>query len=145
MRTARLRFLPSAELIAQTPAPARDQSRLMVLDRASGRLAHRQFPDLLDYLRPGDVLVLNDSRVIPARLRGRNLRTGGKFEAAAPGGKCRQQLVGHGAPRQAGPPGRRQNWKYLTETARLSRPRHVSWKSTPRATAACNFPAWKIY
>jgi len=81
MRTADFDFaLPSA-LIAQTPAPARDQARLLVLERATGRLAHRHFVDLLEYFRPGDVLVLNDSRVIAARLRGRNLRTGGKFEA----------------------------------------------------------------
>jgi S-adenosylmethionine:tRNA ribosyltransferase-isomerase len=56
------------ELIAQTPVEPRDHSRLMVLDRASGNLEHRRFYDLPDYLRPGDVLVFNDSRVIPARL-----------------------------------------------------------------------------
>lgn len=68
------------ELIAQNPTPRRDQSRLMVLHRASGEFEHRQFRALLDYLHPGDVLVLNDSRVIPARLRGVNLHTGGQFE-----------------------------------------------------------------
>ena len=56
------------ELIAQTPVEPRDHSRLMVLDRASGNFEHRRFYDLPDYLRPGDVLVFNDSRVIPARL-----------------------------------------------------------------------------
>jgi S-adenosylmethionine:tRNA ribosyltransferase-isomerase len=56
------------ELIAQTPVEPRDHSRLMVLDRASGNLEHRRFYDLPDYLRSGDVLVFNDSRVIPARL-----------------------------------------------------------------------------
>ncbi len=56
------------DLIAQTPVEPRDHSRLMVLDRASGNLEHRRFYDLPDYLRPGDVLVFNDSRVIPARL-----------------------------------------------------------------------------
>jgi S-adenosylmethionine:tRNA ribosyltransferase-isomerase len=81
MRTAEFDFALPTGLIAQTPAPARDQSRLLVLERASGQIAHRHFADLLDYLQPGDVLVLNDSRVIPARLRGRNIRTGGKFEA----------------------------------------------------------------
>ena len=55
-------------LIAQTPVEPRDHSRLMVLDRASGSLEHHRFYDLPDYLRPGDVLVFNDSRVIPARL-----------------------------------------------------------------------------
>jgi len=68
------------ELIAQTPAPRRDQSRLLVLDRASGQIAHRRFPDLPEYFSPGDLLVLNDSRVIPARLRARNARTNGHFE-----------------------------------------------------------------
>jgi S-adenosylmethionine:tRNA ribosyltransferase-isomerase len=68
------------ELIAQAPEVQRDQSRLLVLDRSTGRLAHRHFRDLVEYLNPGDVLVLNDSKVIPARLRGRNARTGGKFE-----------------------------------------------------------------
>jgi S-adenosylmethionine:tRNA ribosyltransferase-isomerase len=81
MRTAEFDFALPAGLIAQIPAPARDQARLLVLERAAGKLAHRRFVDLLEYLRPDDVLVLNDSRVIPARLRGRNIRTGGKFEA----------------------------------------------------------------
>jgi S-adenosylmethionine:tRNA ribosyltransferase-isomerase len=81
MRTAEFDFALPAGLIAQTPAPARDAARLLVLERAAGQLAHRRFIDLLEYFRPGDVLVLNDSRVIPARLRGRNIRTGGKFEA----------------------------------------------------------------
>jgi S-adenosylmethionine:tRNA ribosyltransferase-isomerase len=69
-----------AELIAQHPPPLRDQSRLLALDRKSGRISHAHFTDLLNYLRGGDLLVLNDSKVIPARLRGVNLRTGGKFE-----------------------------------------------------------------
>jgi S-adenosylmethionine:tRNA ribosyltransferase-isomerase len=72
-------FLPP-ELIAQTPAAARDQSRLLALQRNTQQIAHRHFPDLLEYLRPGDVLVLNNSRVIPARLRGVNANTGGQFE-----------------------------------------------------------------
>ena len=80
MRTADFNFDLPPELIAQTPAPRRDESRLLVLRRASGQLQHRQFRDLLDYLLPGDVLVLNNSRVIPARLRGVNAHTGGRFE-----------------------------------------------------------------
>jgi len=67
-------------LIAARPAPARDQSRLLVARRDSQSIEHFQFPCLPDFLRSGDVLVLNDSRVIPARLRGRNLETGGAFE-----------------------------------------------------------------
>ena len=58
------------ELIAQTPLEQRDSSRLLVLDRATGKTSHRHFYDITDYLRPGDCLVLNDSRVLPARLLG---------------------------------------------------------------------------
>jgi S-adenosylmethionine:tRNA ribosyltransferase-isomerase len=68
------------ELIAQTPASGRDQSRLLVLDRVTGGITHRRFFDLPEYFSSGDLLVLNDSRVIPARLRGRNVRTNGQFE-----------------------------------------------------------------
>ena len=58
------------ELIAQHPCAIRDESRLMVLDRASGSITHKQFKDIIDYLNPEDVLVINDSKVIPARLYG---------------------------------------------------------------------------
>jgi len=58
------------ELIAQHPMEMRDHSRLMVLDRASGRIEHKHFFDIIDYLEPNDVLVINDSKVIPARLYG---------------------------------------------------------------------------
>jgi len=68
------------ELIAQTPLEARDASRLLVLHRSDGRLEHRKFTALLDYVRPGDVMVFNQSRVIPARLRGRREDTGGRVE-----------------------------------------------------------------
>ena len=80
MRTADFNFDLPPELIAQHPAPRRDESRLLVLHRADGNLDHRQFRDLTEYLRAGDVLVLNNSRVIPARLHGANARTGGQFE-----------------------------------------------------------------
>lgn len=80
LRTADFEIEIPPELVARKPCPARDQSRLLVAHRAAQSLEHRQFPALLDYLRAGDVLVLNDSRVIPARLRGRNLQTGGHFE-----------------------------------------------------------------
>ncbi len=72
-------FLPS-ELIAQTPVEPRDRSRLMVLNRSDGSIEHRQFSELTDYLLAGDVLVFNDSRVIPARLIGRKVTSGGKVE-----------------------------------------------------------------
>ncbi|MBR2722380.1 MAG: tRNA preQ1(34) S-adenosylmethionine ribosyltransferase-isomerase QueA [Clostridia bacterium] len=58
------------ERIAQHPAEPRDSSRLMVLDRKTGSISHRVFSDILEYLNPGDVLVINDSKVIPARLYG---------------------------------------------------------------------------
>jgi S-adenosylmethionine:tRNA ribosyltransferase-isomerase len=80
MLTADFDFELPAELIAQAPAAQRDLSRLLVLHRHSGQIEHRRFYNLLDELRPGDLLVLNDSRVIPARLRGRNEHTGGQFE-----------------------------------------------------------------
>jgi len=67
------------ELIAQAPIELRDTSRLMVVDRRAGEIAHRHFYDLPDYLRPGDLLVHNESRVIPARLFARK-PTGGKVE-----------------------------------------------------------------
>ncbi len=67
------------ELIAQLPAPSRESSRLLVLDRARQRVAHRWFRDLSEYLVPGDVLVVNDTRVVPARLHGVK-ETGGQVE-----------------------------------------------------------------
>lgn len=67
-------------LIAQTPLEKRDSSRLLVLDRKNGRLEHRHFCDICDYLESGDVLVLNDSRVIPARLFGKRRGSGGVVE-----------------------------------------------------------------
>jgi S-adenosylmethionine:tRNA ribosyltransferase-isomerase len=80
VRTADFHFHLPPELIAQQPAARRDESRLLVLRRNSGNTEHRRFPDLLEFLHPGDVLVLNNSRVIPARLHGKNARSGGRFE-----------------------------------------------------------------
>ena len=80
MRTADFDFAVPPELIAQTPAAQRDASRLLVVHRGSREFEHRGFGDLAAYLRPGDVVVLNNSRVIPARLRGVNANTGGQFE-----------------------------------------------------------------
>jgi len=67
------------ELIAQCPAPAREQSRLLVLDRLSGAVGHSRFDRIGQYLRRGDLLVVNDTRVVPARLLGRK-KTGGMVE-----------------------------------------------------------------
>ncbi len=68
------------EQIAQTPIEPRDASRLLVLNRADGSLTHRHFRDIGEYLRPGDVLVFNQTRVIPARLHGHKVPTGGRIE-----------------------------------------------------------------
>ena len=68
------------ELIAQAPLKDRDASRLLVLHKESGELEHRHFRDLKEYLSPGDCLVLNDTRVLPARLIGEREGTGGKVE-----------------------------------------------------------------
>lgn len=68
------------ELIAQEPLPERDMARLMVLSKDTGAIEHRVFKDIIDYIRPGDCLVLNDTRVIPARLLGRKADTLGKME-----------------------------------------------------------------
>jgi S-adenosylmethionine:tRNA ribosyltransferase-isomerase len=67
------------ELIAQTPLQKRDTSRLLVLDRTTGQVRHQHFYDVIDYLQPGDCLVMNDSRVLPARLLGHR-PTGGAVE-----------------------------------------------------------------
>ena len=67
-------------LIAQTPVEPRDSSRLLVIDRHSGKLEHRRFRDIGDYLLPGDLLIANQSRVIPARIYCRKVPTGGKVE-----------------------------------------------------------------
>lgn len=80
MRTSDFHYdLPEA-LIAQTPVEPRDESRLLVCDRQSGRRVHRVFRDIVDYLRPGDALVINHTRTIPARLIGRRAGTGGAVE-----------------------------------------------------------------
>jgi len=68
------------ELIAQTPLAQRDQSRLLVLHRTTGQLEHRHFYDIVDFLQPDDLLVVNDSKVIPARIFGTRINTGGVVE-----------------------------------------------------------------
>ena len=80
MRTREFDFDLPPELIAQMPISQRDQSRLLVLHRGTGHMAHHVFGHLHDYLRPQDVLVLNNSKVVPARLRGINSQSGGEFE-----------------------------------------------------------------
>ncbi len=72
-------YLPEA-LIAQTPLQKRDSSRLMVLDKKTGAISHRTFTDILDYIEKGDTLVLNDTKVIPARIFGIKEETGASIE-----------------------------------------------------------------
>lgn len=80
MRTDDFDYNLPSELIAQAPADPRDSARLLVLDRASGKVEHRVFSDIVDYLEAGDLLVANDTRVLPARLLGRKALTGGAAE-----------------------------------------------------------------
>lgn len=80
MKTSDFYYDLPQKLIAQTPLERRDTSRLMVLDPATQRIEHRHFYDLIDYLNPGDCLVMNDSRVLPARLLGKRMPTGGAVE-----------------------------------------------------------------
>ncbi len=80
MRTADFDYDLPQELIAQRPASPRDSSRLMVLDRRGGSIKHARFAQLPEFLRPGDTLVLNETRVIPARLRVWKAPSGGRGE-----------------------------------------------------------------
>lgn len=81
MKLSEYDYTLPAELIAQRPLPERDASRLLVLDRYSGRTTHARFLDLPNFLEPGDLLVLNATRVFPARIQGRKAATGGRVEA----------------------------------------------------------------
>ena len=80
MRIEQLDYELPPELIAQRPVEPRDQSRLLVVDRATGKIGHRRFFELPELLSPTDCLVLNDARVVQARLVGRRASTGGRWE-----------------------------------------------------------------
>ena len=67
-------------LIAQRPIEAREQSRLMTVNRFSGKIEHKHFYDIIDYLHKGDVLVLNDTKVMPSRIYGNKVDTDAKIE-----------------------------------------------------------------
>lgn len=87
------------ELIAQTPVEPRDASRLLVLDKASGEVCHKHFYEILEYLMPGDTLILNDSRVLPARIYGIKDDTGARVEfllLTCRGGDIWEVLTGPG-------------------------------------------------
>lgn len=80
MKTSDFFYELPKELIAQTPIEPRDSSRLMVFDKSNGSITHKHFYDIIDYLNEGDCLILNDSRVLPARLYGIKDQTGAKVE-----------------------------------------------------------------
>ena len=80
MKTSDFDYHLPHELIAQTPIENRDHSRLLVLNRDDGSMEHRDFMDIIAYFSAGDVLVFNNSRVIPARLKGKRVDTGGSIE-----------------------------------------------------------------
>ena len=103
MKTSDFYFDLPQELIAQDPLEDRSSSRLLVLDRESGKTQHRVFRDIIEYLNPGDCLVVNNTKVIPARLYGSKIGTDAKIEVlllkrrennvwetlVKPGKKCR--------------------------------------------------------
>lgn len=80
MKTSDFYYELPKELIAQTPVEPRDSSRLLVLDKNSGKIEHKHFYDIIDYLNEGDCLIANDSRVIPARIFGTKAETGANVE-----------------------------------------------------------------
>jgi len=80
LKTSEFEYDLPAELIAQSPVEPRDSSRLFVVDRQNGAMQHCQFRDLPRFLHPGDLLIANESRVIPARLFGKKVPSGGKVE-----------------------------------------------------------------
>jgi S-adenosylmethionine:tRNA-ribosyltransferase-isomerase (queuine synthetase) len=103
LKTSDFWFDLPEELIAQTPLQQRDSSRMLKLDRMTGEIQHKHFYDIIDYLQPGDCLVMNDSRVLPARLLGTDppvaqwrycfcvtlaIKSGNAF--ANPAARCRQ-------------------------------------------------------
>src|SRR4030042_335815 len=80
MKTSDFDYALPTGLIAQTPIEPRDHSRLLVLNRQDGSIVHKHFYDIVEYLLPGDVMVFNNSRVIPARLKGKRAGSGGVVE-----------------------------------------------------------------
>ena len=80
MKLSQFKFKLPQDLIAQYPVAERDQSRLMVIHRASGEIEHRIFKDIIDYFDDGDIFVFNDTKVFPARLFGNKEKTGARIE-----------------------------------------------------------------
>lgn len=80
MKLSKFKYKLPDEKIALHPSPNRDESKLMVLDRAKGTIEHKMFKDVLDYFDDGDVLIFNDTKVFPARLYGNKEKTGAEIE-----------------------------------------------------------------
>lgn len=80
MKLSKFKFDLPPELLAEYPSPNRDESRLMVVNRKEGTITHKMFKDIVDYLDEGDVLLMNDTKVFPARLYGNKEKTGAKIE-----------------------------------------------------------------
>lgn len=80
MKLSMFKFNLPKELLAEHPAKNRDESRLMVVDRATGTITHKRFKDIIDYFDDGDVMILNDTKVFPARMYGNKEKTGAKIE-----------------------------------------------------------------
>ena len=118
MRTSDFDYHLPPELIAQTPVEPRDSSRLLILRRDTGQLEHRQFSDLGQHLPPGCVLVMNRSRVLPARLYGRRQDTGGRVELLL----LRRESAGI--------------WQAFGQPGRRLRPGVKLWLTAPAANPA---------
>ncbi|MBS1634737.1 MAG: tRNA preQ1(34) S-adenosylmethionine ribosyltransferase-isomerase QueA [Bacteroidetes bacterium] len=80
MKLSMFKFNLPKELLAEHPAKSRDESRLMVVDRKSGKISHKKFKDIINYFDDGDVMVMNDTKVFPARMYGNKEKTGAKIE-----------------------------------------------------------------
>ena len=80
MKLSMFKFNLPKELLAEYPAKNRDESRLMVVDRATGKITHKKFKDIINYFDDGDVMMLNDTKVFPARMYGNKEKTGAKIE-----------------------------------------------------------------
>ena len=80
MKLSEFKFGLPLELLAMHPAPNRDESRMMVIDRKTGTIEHKQFKDIINYFGDGDVMVVNNTKVFPARLYGNKEKTNAKIE-----------------------------------------------------------------
>ena len=80
MKLSQFKFDVPQDLVAQYPLDNRDESRMMVVHRETGEIEHKQFRDLIDYFDEGDVMVMNDTRVFPARMYGNKEKTGAVIE-----------------------------------------------------------------